>query len=118
MCVAEKARLESMKRAVRGLGIGLSKAKLGNGHVNGVQTNGVHKRMDINMGLSEAVVEQSKVNRIIPDNIAPGLGAVEDPEREGMILSNGKAPAEDAPPADELAQEALDPPPSTANGSA
>ncbi|EDU40169.1 conserved hypothetical protein [Pyrenophora tritici-repentis Pt-1C-BFP] len=113
MCVVEKARLESMKRAVRELGIGIPRAKLGNGHINGVQTNGVHKPVNINMGLSEAVLEQSKL-----DNIAPGLGAVEDPECEGMILSNGKAPAEDAPPADELAQEALEPPPSTANGSA
>jgi hypothetical protein len=30
---------------------------------------------------------------------------VEDPEVEGMVLSNGEAAAEDAPPGDELAQE-------------
>ena len=101
MCVVEKARLESMKRAVRELGIGLPKAKLGNGHVNGVQANGV-----------EAVLEQARLNNITDENIAHGLGAVEDPAREGMILSNGKAPAEDAPPADELAQE------TSTNGSA
>ncbi|RMZ68904.1 vps9 domain-containing [Pyrenophora seminiperda CCB06] len=105
MCVAEKARLESMKRAVRELGIGLPKMKLGNEHVNGVQTNGVHER-DIVIGLSEAVIEQNRLKRIMDENIAAGLGAVEDAKREGMILSNGKAPGEDAPPADELAQEA------------
>ena len=58
------------------------------------------------MSLSKAVLEQTRLDRIMDENIAAGLGGVEDPEREGMILSNGKAPAEDAPPADELAQEA------------
>jgi cob(I)alamin adenosyltransferase len=108
MCVVERARLESMKRAVRELGIGVPKEKPGNevlangGMANGVVVNGVHDQRGV-IRVPETVLGQTRLDDTITDeDVEEGPGTVEDPEDEGMVLSNGEAAAEDMPPADEV----------------
>jgi hypothetical protein len=107
MVVVERGRLESMKRAVRELGIGVEKGGVGHGEqVNGFVVNGLGDGHGA-LGVVEPVstVEQGRFHDVTDEDIEEGPGAVEDPEVEGMVLSNGEAAAEDAPPGDELAQE-------------
>ena len=104
MCVVERARLESMKRAVRELGIGVTKTGKGMVGVNGVEVNGFVGQ-DEHLDISEAVISQGRLDEVTDDLIEEGPGAVEDMEEEGMVLSSGETATDEAPPADELAQE-------------
>jgi ankyrin repeat protein len=98
MCVVERARLESMKRAVRELGIGVPKTE-----VNGGRPNGVAVDRDGGLLVAEAVTEQGRFEEVTDELVEEGPGAVEDMEEEGMVLSSGQVATKDAPLADELA---------------
>ncbi|KAF1835486.1 hypothetical protein BDW02DRAFT_578714 [Decorospora gaudefroyi] len=103
MCVAERARLESMKRAVRELGIGVSKSKA---HLNGVaETNGVAVQPDV----SAPVLQHPRLDDVMEQHVEDGPGAVEHREDEGVVLSSGGAAAEEMVPADEVAHETRHP---------
>jgi hypothetical protein len=117
MCVVERARLDSMKRAVRELGIGVPKARSVNGtgeFLNGSLVNGVvHGVNGVNgasasasslspIPLSDPLVGQTRLDDITDEDIEEGPGNVEDTEDEGVILSNGEVAAQEVPPADEL----------------
>lgn len=115
MCVVERARLESMKRAVRELGIGIDRPKPGgDSFVEQQQANGFHEmngayaQQASHAAVPDAasVAAQSRLvdDEITDEHIEEGPGSVEHPEDEGMVMSNGEPAGEDAPPADELAQ--------------
>lgn len=91
MCVVERARLESMRRAVRELGIALPKVNAG---FSGVEING--------FAHADTVFEEGRFHDVTDEDIEDGPGGVENPEDEGVMLSSGEAVIEDAPPADEL----------------
>lgn len=124
MVVVERARLESMRRAVRGLGIGGEVVGVvgestslhhhqqhGGIMANGGLVNGFADRhhghgMDV-AGPLLPTVEQARFHDVTDENVEEGPGAVEDSEAEGVVLSNGEVAAEEVPPADELAQESM-----------
>jgi ankyrin repeat protein len=114
MCVAERARLESMLRAVRGLGIGIPKPEThGHVQVNGAQPNGI----------ADQLAGKTMLDEITDEDIERGPGSVEDREEVGMVNGDGLPAAQEVPPADEIAQELLQPdevviPEPDSNGSA
>ena len=126
MCVVERARLESMKRAVRELGIGVptsakptststspSNPNHTNGFPNASLTNGMRNaggmgmvnginapHTPLPMDLSDPLLAQSRLlDDITDEDVEEGPGGVEDVVGEGVVLSNG------VPPADELVAE-------------
>ncbi|CAN9148782.1 unnamed protein product [Alternaria sp. RS040] len=125
MVVVERARLESMKRAVRGLGIGVEEVvgvaestshhhhqqQHGGIMANGGLVNGFADRHHHGHGIDVAgplpTVEQGRFHDVTDEDVEEGPGAVEDSEAEGVVLSNGEVAAEEVPPADELAQESI-----------
>jgi ankyrin repeat protein len=98
MVVVEKARLESMKRAVRELGIATGKDKgKGKGRVNGeASTNGVD--LDVSSTEVEEVTDEPQVEYANP---IPR----DDDEGQEVVHGNGQVPSDELPPADELEQE-------------
>ncbi|KAF1944573.1 hypothetical protein EJ02DRAFT_371527 [Clathrospora elynae] len=100
MVVVERARLESMKRAVRELGIALGKSK----QDGDVQVNGDHGH-PIDLEVSEAEVQQGRIEDVTDQDIEDGPGEVEDREEVGMVNGDGVAAAEESPPADEVTQD-------------
>jgi hypothetical protein len=96
MCVAERARLESMQRAVRGLGIGVPKPET---HIN-VQVNGAQSK-----GIVDQLASTTMLDEVTDEDVERGPGSVEDREEIGMINGDGLAATEEPPPADEVAQE-------------
>jgi hypothetical protein len=87
MVVVEKARLESMKRAVRELGIGITPVK-GKAVVDGdVLTNGAPVVSDL---------EEVEYANAIPKD---------EEEGQEVIHGNGETPLDEPPPADELELE-------------
>ncbi|EMD61686.1 hypothetical protein GGP41_004275 [Bipolaris sorokiniana] len=116
MCVAERARLDSMKRAVRELGIGLDKqVKPGSGNHAAV-SNGVPAAVAMGNGHAGPAEHVKRAEAAVPQHlhlnggltdkhVNEGPGTVEHPEEEGVVLSNGESAAEDAPLADEVALE-------------
>jgi ankyrin repeat protein len=110
MCVTERARLESMKRAVRGLGIGVDKKRMDGEEVavngNGDGLNGiVGQAGDTVMQVSDGIIEQGRLDDVTDEHVEEGPGAVEDMEGEGVVLSSGEAAIEAAIPADEFERE-------------
>jgi hypothetical protein len=97
MVVVEKARLESMKRAVRELGIATGKDKLkGKGQVNGeASTNGV------DLDVPEAQTDIADEPHVEYANPIPK----DDDEGQEVVHGNGEVPSDEPPPADELEQE-------------
>ncbi|KAL1792210.1 hypothetical protein ACET3X_009961 [Alternaria dauci] len=121
MVVVERARLEGMRRAVRGLGIGGEKGKTTKQQADGLVMNGGlgndhhhHHRGDVVDQLT--VVEHARFRDVTDEDVEEGLGRVEDVEAEGVVLSNGEVAVEEVPPADELAQEGIMPPPPVGGG--
>jgi hypothetical protein len=118
----ERARLESMRRAVRGLGIGGEVGGVGEstsyhqhqqhggimangGLVNGFADHHHGHGMDVAGPLP--TVERARFHDVTDEDVEEGPGAVEDSEAEGVVLSNGEVAAKEVPPADELAQESM-----------
>lgn len=116
MVVVERARLDSMKRAIRDLGIGVDKnsKKASKQHApNGVLqlTNGIRHHTPHTHTLVSPGIPSPSSTTMIPGPIVPrpqqitdkqiehGPGTVEHPEDEGVILSNGELAATDVLPA-------------------
>jgi len=101
MVVVEKARLESMKRAVRELGI--AGRKKGKGTADGdVSTDGVQdvdqdvSRAELDKGRIEDVTDEVEYANPIPTN------------EQGVVLGNGDMLSEEGRPADEAVREIQD----------
>jgi hypothetical protein len=100
MVVTEKARLEGMRRAVRGLGI-LEREKHGSEGetaVNGVAVDLEVPPEEIERGRIEDVTDEVEIKHANP--VTP-----ETQEGEEVVQSNGELEADEPPPADEVELE-------------
>jgi hypothetical protein len=104
MVVVEKARLESMKRAVRALGIGSTPVKskdVAGGA--GALTNGIVPPVEFD--IAQAEIERGRLehgaNEVEYANPVPR----DDDEGQEVVHGNGVVAADELPPADEVVQE-------------
>jgi hypothetical protein len=109
MVVVEKARLESMKRAVRALGIGIAPVKNKDVASDGTAaalTNGIVPPVDLD--LAQAEILRGRIDDGDKQvEYANPIPRDEDEEQE-VVHGNGELAADEFPPADELVQKFQD----------
>jgi ankyrin repeat protein len=102
MVVVEKARLESMKRAVRALGIDISPSK-NKDVAKGVLTNGIVSPDDLDV--AQAEIERGRLEHSADEVEYANPIPRDDDEGQEVVHGNGEVAADELPPADEVEQE-------------
>jgi hypothetical protein len=102
MVVVEKARLESMKRAVRALGIGISPAKNKDAS-NGMLTSGLVP--PVGLDVAQAEIERGRLEHGPEEVEYANPIPRDDDEGQEVVHGNGQVAADELPPADEIEQE-------------